>query len=148
MSLTAISKMLKATLLLYCNYSCRHDNSPVKVKRLTCTRAPRRPAFLPALPPRRSFPYSCTLDRIKCSLLPCGNTAFIGSDIDGTIFVPAIVDNTACERALAGKLIVAFVVNTLPSMELAYSLLRIRQPLNRRFTDSVESSQYSPNLMI
>jgi hypothetical protein len=49
--------------------------------------------MLPVLPARRSFPFSCTLsvNGIKCCLFPCGNTAFIGSDLDGTIFMPATI---------------------------------------------------------
>jgi hypothetical protein len=84
---STISNFMKIRLEL------RHENSPVKVKRLTHTPAPRRPALLPVLSPRRSFPFSCTLsvDRIKCCLFPCGNTAFIGSDLDGTSFVPATI---------------------------------------------------------
>jgi hypothetical protein len=116
------------------NYSCRHENSPVKVKRLTHTPAPRLPALLPVLPPRRSFPFSCALsvDRIKCGLFPCGNTAFIGSDLDGTIFVPAIIVNNTTTMN--------FIVTCFYS---SYSYFRSLRPQNYPLHTHSFSSRFS-----
>jgi hypothetical protein len=55
------------------------------------------PCVVASSSPRSRLLFSCiqSLDRIKCYLFPCSNTAFIGSDFDGTIFLPATVAASA-----------------------------------------------------
>jgi hypothetical protein len=78
--------------MLYMHKSWRYKNSPIEVKQRTRTPSPCGPA-LSDLPPRCSFLFSYThsANRIRCPLFLCGSTAFISSDLDGTIFVPPTV---------------------------------------------------------